>query len=164
MKIFCINALLFTSIFTSGIASAEVELSNCHKKEEIFFSCSTGKKIISFCSSPKGIHPGYLEYRFGTPEKIELRYKAAEGYIDKKFSRANILGASGASTEIWFKNNEFSYILGDPIKGNSTLEIVKQKKIIARLVCEKDFSGNTSMHSDFIEEKTSDDFFKLYGN
>jgi hypothetical protein len=164
MKFFFICTFLLTSVFTSGETLAEAQLSNCDPHEKIFFSCSTGKKIISLCSSPNNNHPAYLEYRFGSPKNIELRHKVAEDVVNIKFRRANILGASGESTEIWFSNNEISYVLGDPAKGNATLEIVQQKKVMARFICKKDFAGDTSMSSDLIEEKTSNDFFKLYGN
>ncbi len=153
--------LIFMSSINVGLAKAQT--THCVKNEDILFSCSTGKKIISFCASPKGIHPAYLEYRFGTSKTLELNYKATEGDATNKFSRAEVLGASSSSTEIWFTNNDVSYILGDPVKGDAAIEIIKQRKIIARLVCKKDFKGDTSLPSDFIEQKNSKDFFKLYG-
>jgi hypothetical protein len=157
------STLLLTLILLISTACAEVKTSNCDKKEEILFSCSTGKKIISFCASPKDFRPAYLEYRFGTPKMIELSYKVVEHDSVNKFSRAEVLGASSSSTEIWFENNGVNYVLGDPVKGDAALEIVKQKKIITRLVCKKDFLGDTSMPSVLIEQQNSSEFFKLYG-
>lgn len=50
----------------------------CRPPEKTYYSChTTNKKIISLC----GTLPGALQYRFGTPGKIELQYpdNAADG-------------------------------------------------------------------------------------
>ncbi|MFC5474137.1 hypothetical protein [Paraherbaspirillum soli] len=157
-------SLSLISVFLMSQARAETQLSNCDKDEEIFYSCGTGKKVISFCASPKGSSSGYLEYRFGLPQKIELRYIVTKQDSSKIFNRAEVLGASNASTVIWFENNGINYALNDPVKGDTVMEVIKNEKTISRLTCKKDFQGDTAAASNFIEEKDQKAFFKLHGH
>ena len=47
----------------------------CSKTEINYSSCRIGKKIASFCLSGEvNKNGGYLQYRFGTKEKIELSF------------------------------------------------------------------------------------------
>ncbi|WP_211460488.1 hypothetical protein [Collimonas silvisoli] len=151
-------------IFSMSQGHANTKISNCERGEEVFYSCGTGKKIISFCASPKESSSAYLEYRFGVPKKIELSYKATEKDLSKKFNRAEMWGASNASTVIWFENNGVDYILSDPVKGDTTMEIIKNQKIISKLTCKEDFYGATAAASNFIEEKEQKEFFNLHGH
>jgi hypothetical protein len=73
------------------------------------------KKTVSLCASKNAGASSYLEYRFGTRENIELRYRGLPG-TQAAFSRAEILGASNASTVVWF-TNAFS-CTGRPISGS----------------------------------------------
>src|SRR5689334_11813206 len=66
----------------------------CSTGEQIIFSCSvkhgTGRagetKIASLCASPRLTkEAGYLQYRFGLPNKIELEYPARRTATQEAF-------------------------------------------------------------------------------
>jgi hypothetical protein len=54
-------------------AQAAASPTLCESGEEVLFSCSTGKKVISICASKDlAREHGYMQYRFGLPGKVEL--------------------------------------------------------------------------------------------
>ncbi|MDY7578875.1 hypothetical protein RGU70_11145 [Herbaspirillum sp. RTI4] len=118
--------------------SEEIE-THCKKDENIYFSCRTGKKIISFCESKINSQSKYLEYRFGSPGKVEFIFK---GSSDNKFNRAHILWSGNAANAIWFENYGFVYVVTDPMRGDVTLDVIKNKQKIGKFVCEKDYYGD----------------------
>lgn len=71
--------LCFLAVFSSySFAGEYVSGSLCGNKEKIYASCTLkNNKIVSFCGVPvsnknKGI--ALVQYRYGSPEKIELKY------------------------------------------------------------------------------------------
>lgn len=76
--------LVFAFGFSSLCSDAAESL--CAKNEKAFFSCMTKKrKLASVCgSSDLSKTGGYLVYRFGTSEKVELEFpKSKEGSAAK---------------------------------------------------------------------------------
>lgn len=134
----------------------------CSPEEKIFFSCPIGKKIVSYCESKIEGPNKYMEYRFGKPNKIELRYKAGGSDSTGKFSKAEITGASNVVTVIWFKNNELYYVLNDPVRGMPYLELYSNGSSKARLPCSDlhgKTEGNTDDSSSNLNIKTQEEFF-----
>lgn len=89
-------------------ASCETVDTLCKNNEQVIFSCQTGKKIISVCSSkPVTAHTGYVQYRFGKKDALEFvypslllppydnfhqlteRYATASGYTHLRFKNAS---------------------------------------------------------------------------
>jgi hypothetical protein len=153
---------LAIALSSYGTVFSKNLLTNCVNGERIFFSCSSKSKVISYCASPIKSSSPYLEYRFGSPNKIELSYKVFGSDLIKKIHRADVLGASSASTAIWFTNNEISYILNDPVKGTPSLEVIENKQTIAKFNCEMNFAGDTSMPLKLIEDESAQEFFRLF--
>jgi hypothetical protein len=137
-------------------ANSKAETKNlCSNTEVVYFSCETGKKIISLCSSSKVERTPYMEYRYGTNKKVELKYRgfSAPNY---GFYRTEILYASNSSKIIWFKNQDTNYLLNLPMRGGPILHVEKEGKTIAELSCKGGWggtSGDPESPSEFIEEK-----------
>lgn len=134
----------------------------CLPHEKVFFSCHIGKKIVSLCESKVDGADKYMEYRYGKPNKIELKYKGGASDSLNKFSKTEVSGASNSGTVIWFKNNKTYYVISDPVRGWPYLELYTNASSIARLACNNVqgyIEGNTDDSSSCINIKTQDDFF-----
>ena len=100
-------------MFCGLSASAQVAPTLCLKGEDNIFSCSAGKKIISVCASKNlAADRGYLQYRFGLPDKIELTVPA-----DRSVSPANsavsgtLVFSGGGGAYLRFKSGEYEYVV-----------------------------------------------------
>lgn len=116
---------------------------------------------MSICS-PKGGADEYLEYRFGTPKRIELRVKGTLSDVPRKFFRAEIMGASNGGTTLWFLNQGTHYVLNAPIRGGPYLDVIIRGKRISRLVCKDQWTGtegDLDAPSQAIATKTQEAFF-----
>jgi hypothetical protein len=86
----------------------------CKPTEITRFSCTIGKspKIASVCSSPNLTSTeGYLQYRFGTPRKIELRFPPTLEGTQTQFTFESHLEISEfESLNFSIGNNEYSVI------------------------------------------------------
>ena len=69
----------------------------CLKTEKTLFTCETGKKVISYCSQPNK----FLEYRFGTPKRIELSYR-----VDAKKNSNNKINHVIMGNDMFFFENK----------------------------------------------------------
>ncbi len=151
-------------LFAVNIAVANAQAhtkSNCHSGEDVFFSCEVGAKRMSICS-PKGVTDEYLEYRFGTDKRIELRFKGTLKDVPRKFSRAEITGASNSGTTLWFLNRGTHYVLNAPVRGGPYLDVINGGKRISRLACRGQWTGtegDLDGPSKAIETKTQETFF-----
>ncbi|MDD4929554.1 MAG: hypothetical protein PHP85_09785 [Gallionella sp.] len=86
----------------------------CEPSEVTRFSCVLGKshKIASVCSSPKLTSTeGYLQYRFGTPRKIELRFPPTlEGTQTQFTFESHLENGEFESLNFSIGNHEYSVI------------------------------------------------------
>ena len=156
-----LSACLIVNMFIFSHANAAMK-TNCQLDEKVFFSCPSGKKIISMCESTEPAVVQYMEYRYGTSKKIELRFRGSKTDVPKKFSRAEVSGASNSGTIIWFKNNDTYYTLNSPVRGGPYLEILLHGERIARLACNDDWGaveGDLDGSSSSIETKSQAEFF-----
>lgn len=81
----------------------------CQASEVIWFSCRVGPgKIASLCASP-----GTLQYRFGTPQRVELRYPAVASEGHTAFRWAHHDRFQAERTEVTFSNHGVGYTLFD---------------------------------------------------
>ncbi|QJE02016.1 hypothetical protein HH212_19980 [Massilia forsythiae] len=158
---------IYFSIACLSLASCRVNSSNigtttnCTTGEEILYSCSTGKKTLSYCASKPGAADPFLEYRYGIRNKPELVYRPVRNDRKSYFNRTTLTGASNESTVIWFKRGNFSYILNDPMRGSPFLKIVESGKSIATIECKGNFSGDPEKANPFILRASPEDYFNL---
>jgi hypothetical protein len=84
-------ALIYLMAFHANAAD-----SHCSDQEQIVFSCSLGKKIVSVYTSAE-LTPtsGYLQYRFGAKNVLELILPASRNSTQKETILANTLIFAG---------------------------------------------------------------------
>jgi hypothetical protein len=102
------------AMFCTLSASAYAAPALCLNDEQDIFSCHTAtKKIISVCAS-KDLAPdhGYLQYRFGLPDKVEVAVPA-----DRSVSPANsalsgtLVFSGGGGDYLRFKAGDYDYVV-----------------------------------------------------
>ena len=92
----------------------------CAKGERVIFSCPVKRpaKIVSLCASKDlTSETGYLQYRFGLPDKIELEYPKDRTGTQAKFQYSHYFRAQVDLTEISFTNNGYQYQITDDYNG-----------------------------------------------
>ncbi|MFJ3368188.1 hypothetical protein [Pseudomonas sp. NPDC086251] len=130
-----IFSLASFSIAGNVYGSDETDIVLCSSTEEIYFSCPLPQgKIVSVCGH-KNNKPseGYVQYRYGTPEKIEMIYPQSK--IPPK-DRFFIVEASEGSVNkdiIKFHNGRYTYIIAQAFV--SYLTVLKDGKLISRKSC-----------------------------
>ena len=86
----------------------------CHADEQVLFGCQAGSKMISICASAK-LTPGsgYVQYRFGTPSSIELKYPDEPQPPHGLFWASQATYSGGGETSIRFVNHDVKYMVFD---------------------------------------------------
>ncbi len=88
--------------------------SHCRAEERIIFSCSLGKKTVSVCASAElSAASGYLQYRFGPKDALELAFPEvtqatpAASYVQAR----TLMFAGGGGGYLRFINGAHHYIV-----------------------------------------------------
>ena len=92
----------------------------CTQSEKVLFSCSVKRsaKLVSLCASADVSRTrGYVQYRFGTPGKVELEYPAEKGGSQDKFEYYHYFRAQFDETEISFSSGGYRYAIFDDYNG-----------------------------------------------
>lgn len=92
----------------------------CHRNERVIFSCPIRRpaKIVSLCASKDLTREqGYLQYRFGLPQKIELEYPSQRSGSQQKFHYTHYFRAQVDLTEISFTVDGYEYEITDDYNG-----------------------------------------------
>jgi len=117
--------------------------SHCQEQEQIIFSCSLGKKIISVCASNDfSASSGYLQYRFGQKNAPELIFPSLiQSAKSSQYIQARILMfAGGGGGYLRFIKGHYNYIVYTAIgKGwgaKDGVAIEKSNQLIANLECQ----------------------------
>ena len=102
--------LLFISSSALGATSSTL----CMKNEQIFFSCRIGEKTVSVCASnPVTDQSGYVQYRFGNKDDIELTYPASLLPPYNHFFHHTGTYSGGYMAHLSFKNGKYDYVVYD---------------------------------------------------
>ena len=137
-------------------ASARAE-NLCRPDEIVLFQCKLKTRLLSLCAS-KDISPtaGKLQYRFGTPQKIELSYPKTPQSAAGNFFISSTMYSGGDETHIRFNSNGFDYILFDKsirtgFKGNnnpksSSGAVIRRDGKISALNCLNNASMTVKVH------------------
>ncbi|MDD4882285.1 MAG: hypothetical protein PHX10_11965 [Gallionellaceae bacterium] len=107
--------LLFLPLVGQGCANGTPTASLCDKGETVYFACQImNMKRINLCGSL----PQNLQYRFGTPTRVELRYpeNAEEG--PKALRLAHYARYQTDRIEVSFQNGGADYALFDYFEDN----------------------------------------------
>lgn len=100
----------FALALVSGSAMASEHL--CHNSEQTIFSCTTNKssKLISVCaSSALDKKDSYIQYRFGTRDKIELQFPAKKNNSIPQFKFDHYFRYQVDRTELSFSTGPYRY-------------------------------------------------------
>lgn len=102
--------LIFLSLFVA-VSFAETN-SLCQRNEQVLFSCPTkNAKIISLCASENlSSTSGYLQYRFGKKNNIELYYPEDKVPPKKAFTGRSQMFSGGGGIYLRFTKNNYDYI------------------------------------------------------
>lgn len=93
-----LTILLFLSFLMTASRDAFALPSLCRPTEDILLSCETQKshRFLSLCGKkPSPNNSGYIVYRFGRPQKIELEYPYDKHDAFKKFTYATYSRGGG---------------------------------------------------------------------
>ena len=122
---------------------------HCTSAEQIVFSCTIGKKILSVCASNiLSKQAGYMQYRFGQKNKIEMSYPETPQHPRQFIFFSSVPYAGGGEAHLRFANGQYEYIVYDrttkgewgkaghrPTFFSAGVVIRKDKKIISNLKC-----------------------------
>jgi len=119
-----------------GLNAYADEATLCKAHEEVYFSCTSEKKIISLCASGN-ISPdnGYVQYRFGMADHIELEFPKRPYPPRNRFTISDISEGNLNFTHIKFNSGKFNYVVfqGFP----SGIYIKKSGKLLSSRFCDK---------------------------
>lgn len=108
------RALSLVVVLTSSLALADEPLYLCKANEELIFGCEVKDKLVSVCSSKNLTKTtGYVQYRFGTPDNIELVYPKTEISPEGRFFLSSTGYAGGGANMIRFNNDGYEYLIFD---------------------------------------------------
>ncbi|WP_143505415.1 hypothetical protein [Pseudomonas sp. ICMP 460] len=115
----------------------EIEKTLCSANEKIYFSCTfSDEKIVSICASGNSDpSSGYVQYRYGTPNNIEMMFPQKQLPPMKRFFVVNASEGSVNKDIIKFKNGSYTYLVSQMSMSNLT--VLKNGKMVLRKVCGK---------------------------
>lgn len=122
--------LVFLSLATgTNVTQPEPAATLCEKSEKIIFSCTIKKpaKVVSLCASVNvSKDQGYLVYRFGLPDKVELEFPKTLSGTQKSFKYSHYFRAVVDETEISFTSEGYKYAIFDNYYGDQNPAIHQQ--------------------------------------
>ncbi|WP_153228318.1 hypothetical protein [Achromobacter xylosoxidans] len=126
-------------LYVLPAAAQAATSTHCLPEEQVIFSCSVGKKVVSICASDTlGRASGTAQYRFGALGKVELKIPA-EPQHPTVFSRLGVMrGPAWADTHIRVVNGEYVYTVYEGEgKGwqRSGVLVSKHERTLANLSC-----------------------------
>ena len=131
----------------------------CHAQEQIVFSCSLGKKMVSVCaSSDFSASSGYLQYRFGQKDTLELALPdlTESATASQSIQARTLMFAGGGGGYLRFINGPYHYIvyavIGKGWGAKDGVAVEKNNQLIASLECQ-----------DIPVSKLSEEFFTHAG-
>lgn len=137
----------------------------CHPNETVVFSCATGSaRLVSVCASkPVSKTAGYIQYRFGQKDKLELVYPETPQAPAGLFTPGTLAFSGGGGAYLSFRKGGYRYTVFSAIgnwgkTGKGTAEgvaIRNGEKEVASLPCRKS--------SDFDAGELGPDFFEKAG-
>ncbi len=131
------SALVALCVFGLPALAGSNEMTLCDINEDVYFSCPLlGGKLVSVCAfgndKPSS---GYVQYRYGMPNKLEMSYPANKLAPAGRFVIVNASEGSVNKDIIKFKNSGYVYIVSQSII--STLSVLKGEKVVFRKSCDE---------------------------
>ncbi|MGI2855323.1 hypothetical protein ACRTDR_14145 [Shewanella algae] len=141
----------FLMLVMSGAYAIEPSL--CGEYEDDYFSCVSGKKIVSVCLSQEfSPDSGRLSYRYGVTGKIELEYSASYSELSSKFDFAMSSYAKGNVSELSFSVGKYTYTVHSDrhVFRESTAGVFleRENKVVAYKKCDNSRPRNKHLLTD----------------
>lgn len=131
----------------------------CNAQEQVIFSCSLGKKTVSVCASNDfSANSGYLQYRFGKKDALELAFPdlAESALAAQSVQARTLMFSGGGGGYLRFIKGQHHYIVYTAIgKGwgaKDGVAVEKNNQLITNLECQ-----------DIPVSKLSEEFFMRTG-
>lgn len=140
---------LFVSVVSSLGAAPAKPATLCATTEKTAFGCAiTDGRLLSVCTSPdfaEGV--GWIEYRFGRPDRVELVYPSTREKTWQAFRYTRYTRPQFTELTLRFDNGGYGYVLqtasgdddGTPIS-SAGLQVTKDGKIVSELKCVAGFT------------------------
>nr|WP_298117318.1 hypothetical protein [uncultured Pseudomonas sp.] len=135
-----------TNILTASISIISIlfyepvyggdDITLCTSNEDIYFSCPfKNGKIISVCASGNtSPNTGYVQYRYGKPDKLELIHPKKKIPPENIIYYVDATEGSAIRDILKFKIGEFTYIIHQSFF--SGLTVLKNDEIVFKKTCE----------------------------
>ncbi|MGY2173582.1 hypothetical protein [Pseudomonas azotoformans] len=106
--------LTMGAIALDALAGTSEQNYLCKTQETLLFGCDSGPKMISVCASRDfSATTGYVQYRFGTPGKIELSYPEKPSPPKGHFWLSSTAYSGGGVAHLRFTNHGVTYAVFD---------------------------------------------------
>lgn len=129
-----LRLISLSSMTGIGVSAIADEATLCQSHEEIYFSCWSGSKIISLCASGNiSAEDGYVQYRFGTPDQIELQYPEKPYPPTNNFLISDISVGNLSYTHVKFNSGKYNYVIYQGFPGG--LYIKKKGRLVLNRTC-----------------------------
>jgi hypothetical protein len=84
----------------------------CTSSERVLFSCRMEEKSAALCASADlGRTTGYVQYRFGTAQKLDMQYPKEKEPPESNFFISSIAYSGGGEVRVRFLRQNVSYYL-----------------------------------------------------
>jgi hypothetical protein len=134
----------------------------CKPDEAVVFSCSSGARYASVCAS-KDISKsqGTMQYRSGSPDKLELIYPQTPGQPAKDFTGGWLMFSGGGGAFLRFSNGPYEYTVfsatgkwgpNDSALDEEGVAIRKDGKEFSNFVCRNLRPDVGELGPDFLEK------------
>lgn len=139
----------------------------CGRNESPVFECNVGNKRLSICAAGDlRRDTGTLQYRFGTRERIELRYPLPAAAPSGYFLASRTTYSGGGELRIRFRNGDYDYLIFDSTTrtgfgaaGNQPVfEAGVQVKHRGRLLATRRCIGNSHLDSELLTLLPEEEF------
>ena len=157
-------ASLFVFVTSACAAQSDPDslgVTLCAADEDIYFSCPLlGDKIVSLCAS-NNTNPisGYIQYRYGTADQIEMYYPDKMAPPNNRFSLVDASEGSVNKNIIKFKNGQYTYLLSQAFV--SYLTVLRGEKVVLRRTCNEGgyaFISRKAEQGIYSVKKSDEDF------
>lgn len=135
----------------------------CSESELTLASSQVYKKITKLFSICSDKQKSYVEYRYGSPEKIDFEYRSDAKNPKNIIYRGTYIGGNNQTTMFWFYNKDYLYRIEIPFTGVSNINVIQKAKRIVELKCTNNAEENyMNVTHEFVVDKSANDMFEIW--
>jgi hypothetical protein len=101
-------------LLTAKVAGTQTPKTLCERNEQVVFSCTMQKstKLLSICTSKQiDSKNGYVQYRFGLPDKVELEFPTERKDTQSAFRYSRYTRPLVTLLTLQFESNGYKYLI-----------------------------------------------------